>query len=92
MSWTRDYFLEKEGILKTVPFSDWASPIVIVPKPDGGVRICEDFKKNVNPSIETETYPTPSNDEIFVKIQGGENFSKIDMRQAYLQLESDEIA
>ena len=30
--------LENDGILKTVPFSDWASPIVIVPKPDGGAR------------------------------------------------------
>ena len=31
-------------ILKPIPYSDWASPMVIVPKPDGGIRICGDFK------------------------------------------------
>ena len=82
--------LVSEGILKPVPFSSWASPIVIVPKPDGGVRICGDFKRTVNPAIETEVYPTPSNEEIFTKMQGGTRFSKIDLRQAYLQLELDE--
>ena len=84
--------LENEGILKSVPFSDWASPIVIVPKPDGAVRICGDFKRTVNPIIENEVYPTPSNDEIFAKVQGGKKFSKIDLRQAYLQLELDDDA
>ena len=29
--------MEKEGILKSVSFSDWACPIVIVPKPDGNI-------------------------------------------------------
>ena len=74
-------------ILQPIPFSDWASPIVIIPKPDGGLRICGDFKATVNPDIESEVYPTPTNDKIFAKIQGGERFSKIDLRQAYLQLE-----
>ena len=81
-----------ENILKPIPFSPWASPIVIVPKPDGGVRIWGDFKRTVNPNIESEVYPTPSNDEIFSKMEGGEKFSKIDLRQAYLQLELDDEA
>ena len=82
--------LEREGVLKTIPFSEWASPIVIVPKPDGQVRICGDFKRTINPNIESEIYPTPNNDEVFSKIQGGTKFSKIDLRQAYLQMELDE--
>ena len=35
--------MEKDGILKSVPYSEWASPIVIVPKPDGTIRICADL-------------------------------------------------
>ena len=84
--------LVKDNILKPIPFSTWASPIVVIPKPDGGVRICGDFKQTVNPNIESEIYPTPSNDEISTKMQGGEKFSKIDLRQAYLQLELDDEA
>ena len=31
--------LVKDNILKPIPFSTWASPIVVIPKPDGGVRL-----------------------------------------------------
>ena len=54
--------LEEDGILKPVSYSDWASPLVIVPKPDGQVRICGDFKKTINPFTETEQYPMPNPD------------------------------
>ncbi|CAB4019155.1 uncharacterized protein K02A2.6-like [Paramuricea clavata] len=36
--------LQSEGILSKVEWSDWATPIVPVPKQDGSVRICGDFK------------------------------------------------
>ena len=84
--------LEQEGILKSLPFSEWASPIVVIPKPDGSLRICGDFKRTVNPCIGQQTYSTPSNDEIFSKIQGGQKFTKVDIRQAYLQLELNDEA
>ena len=40
--------LIENKILQPIPFSDWASPIVIIPEPDGGLRICGDFKATVN--------------------------------------------
>ena len=46
----------------------------------------------MNPNIEKELYPTPNNDEMFLKMQGGSTFSKIDLKQAYLQIEMDEKA
>ena len=84
--------LLREGVWKNIPFSNWASPIVVIPKSDGSVRICGDYKHTVNPCIENHTYPTPSNDEVFAKMEGGKKFSKIDLRQAYLQIELDDNA
>ena len=31
--------LERDGVLEKVDFSEWAAPIVVVPKKDGRVRI-----------------------------------------------------
>ena len=37
-----DKFL-KEGFIYKVPYSAWVSPIVVVPKKNGKLRICQDF-------------------------------------------------
>ena len=57
--------MENEGILKSVSFSEWASPIVIVPKSDGGLRICGDYKRTVNPCLDNDTFPQPTPEEFF---------------------------
>ena len=82
--------LEDDGILTSVPNSDWASPIVVVPKADGQIRICGNFKATINPYINTEQYPLPWADELFQKMQGGMRFSKLDLKTAYLQMELDD--
>ena len=56
--------IEKEGVLKPTEVSDWAMPIVCVPKTDGSVRICGDYKGIVNPAIQTETFPIPTLEEV----------------------------
>lgn len=38
--------LIQEKILSPIKYSDNASPVVIVPKKDGALRLCVDFKKN----------------------------------------------
>lgn len=39
----------KSDILSKVTHSDWASPIVIVPKKNNSaIRLCIDFKKTIN--------------------------------------------
>ena len=45
--------LEKEGILEKVSSSEWATPIVIVPKRGGGLRLCGDYNLTINPVLET---------------------------------------
>ena len=41
--------LENQGILERVAYSKWAAPVVLVPKPDGAIRICGDYKVTINP-------------------------------------------
>ena len=83
-------WLEKDGILKSVLYSEWARSIAIVPKSDGTIRICADNKCTVNPVIKNDTYHQPTPVELFSKIQGCKRFSKIDLTKAYLQFELDD--
>nr|XP_041630616.1 uncharacterized protein K02A2.6-like [Drosophila kikkawai] len=80
------------GIWKPVKFSNWASPIVLAPKPGGDIRICGDFKQAVNAQIDVEQYPLPTKEALFHIIRHGKQFSKIDLKDAYLQMELDEAA
>ena len=79
--------LEQQGILEKVTYSEWAIPIVAVPKPDGRYRICGDFKVTVNPALKVDQYPLPKVEDLFATLAGGRKFTKLDLSQAYLQLE-----
>mgnify|MGYP002394802164 CR=1 FL=1 len=78
------------GILQQVDTSDWASPIVPVPKPNGKIRICGDFKVTLNSQILVDQYPIPLIDELLARLNNGVKFSKIDLSDAYLQMELDD--
>jgi len=80
-----DRMLEEE-IIKPVDISEWATPLVCVPKADGSVRLCGDYKVTVNKCILTDQHPIPTPEEILAKISGGQKFSKIDLKNAYQQL------
>jgi len=77
--------LEKEGTLTKVNHSEWATPIVPVLKKSGDIRICGDFKVTVNPVLKVDQYPLPKIEDIFAKL-AGQQFTKLDLTQAYLQL------
>jgi hypothetical protein len=82
--------LEKLGVLTPIQSSEWAAPIVPVPKPNGSVRVCGDFKVTVNPWLDVDQYPLPRPEELFAALNGGQRFTKIDLSEAYLQIELDE--
>ena len=48
--------MEAEGFIEPVEVSGWATPIVSVPKSDGSVRVCGDYKGAVNPAIQMEAH------------------------------------
>ena len=49
--------LESEGIVEQVEFSEWATPMVHVPKADGTTLSCGDYAFTVNPQLHVPQYP-----------------------------------
>ena len=67
----------------------WVSPIVVVPKKDGGVRICVDMRA-ANEAIKRVCHPIPTVDDVSCELNGAKYFAKLNLWQAYHQLELDE--
>ena len=61
-----------------------------VPKGDGKIQLCGDYKVTVNQSLEIYQYPLPKPEDLFASLSGGEKFLKIDLTQAYLQMPLEE--
>ena len=81
--------LEKEGIIEKVEHSDWAAPIVPVPKGDGQIHLCGDYKVTVNANLEVDQHPLPKPEDLFMSLAGGQKFSKLDLKHAYQQMMLD---
>ena len=58
--------LQEEGILEPVQSSPWATPLVVVPKSNGKIRVCGDYKVTVNRCVETKVYPLPTIEDIII--------------------------
>lgn len=56
------------------------------------VRICGDFKATFNPASQIAEYPLPRIDELLVSFNQKRWFSKLDMINAYLQLDLDDVS
>ncbi|XP_073954832.1 uncharacterized protein [Choristoneura fumiferana] len=82
--------LVEVGILEPVNHSDYATPIVPVPKSNGSIRVCADYSVTLNNDIYVDKYPLPRIEEIFAKLSNGQQYSKLDCSQAYNQLRLSE--
>lgn len=78
------------GIITKVQHSEYAAPIVVVRKPGGKIRICGDYSTGLNDQLESCVYPQPTIEEVFTKLSGSTVFSKVDLSDAFHQIEVHE--
>ncbi|CAM4560220.1 unnamed protein product [Lepidochelys kempii] len=71
--------------------SAWASPVVLVPKPDGEIHFCVDYRK-LNAVTRPDNYPMPRTDELLEKLGRAQFISTIDLTKGYWQAPPDESA
>jgi hypothetical protein len=69
--------------------SEWASPVVLFPKPDGSLRLCIDYRK-LNAITVCDTYPLPRMDEYIDSLGDAVVFSTLDCNSGYWQIPLDE--
>ena len=86
--------METKGVISPVdePEVKWATPIVTVRKPDGSLRICGSYDLTLNKAINTEHFNYCDQEEIFMNLAGAKFFSKVDLYQAFWQIELDEMS
>lgn len=78
------------GILLPVTKSSFASPIVIVKKPNKSIRICVDCKRTINKYVVMDHYPLPIIDDILADLYDCKVFCVLDLTGAYQQLRVSE--
>ena len=78
--------LERDGIIEKVSnATPWISPLVVIPKKDGDIRLCVDMRM-ANRAIQRERHPTPTVDDLIHTLNGATVFTKLDLRSGYHQL------
>ena len=84
-----DYMLENDLIEPSN--SNWSSPCLLVPKPDGSYRFCTDFRK-LNAVTKNDSFPIPRIDDCIDKIGHAKFVSKLDLLKGYWQVPLTEQA
>lgn len=79
--------MEKTGIIEKSE-SEWASPLVIVKKKYGGIRLCVDYRK-LNQVTKFDAYPMPRIEELLDRIGNTHFITTLDLAKGYWQVPMD---
>jgi len=78
----------KNGIIR-VSKSEYASPIVLVKKKSGQLRMCVDYQ-TLNKNMLKDNYPTPLIDDLIDKLSEKTNFTKLDLKSGFFHVHMHE--
>ncbi|KMQ92700.1 hypothetical protein RF55_7276 [Lasius niger] len=78
--------IDQDIIEKVEGPSEWISPMVPILKENGEIRICIDMRR-ANMAIIRENHPLPTMDQILPQFRNAKYFSKLDVRNAFHQIE-----
>ncbi len=74
----------KAGVIES-SYSEWASPIVLFPKPDGYLRFCVDYRRLDDLSYK-DHYPIPRMDECIDSLCDARVFTTLDANSGIWQI------
>ena len=81
-----DELVEVDIIEKVSGPSSLVSPVTVVPKPPGDIRLQVDMRQ-ANMAVERERFPIPTIDEVLQDLNQSKSFSKLDLTSGYHQIE-----
>ena len=73
------------GFIRPVKQATWLSPIVVVPKKNGKIRVCVDYRK-LNATTVMDAFPLPFTDRVLDAVTGHEVYSFLDGFSGYNQI------
>uniref|UniRef100_A0A0G4HXQ9 Reverse transcriptase domain-containing protein n=1 Tax=Chromera velia CCMP2878 TaxID=1169474 RepID=A0A0G4HXQ9_9ALVE len=76
--------MEEAGLIEPSS-SAWATPVVLVPKPDGTICFCLDFRK-LNAAMQKNGFPMPRIDEVVYLVEGASVFTVLDVSSGFWQI------
>ena len=71
--------------------SEWSSPCLLIPKPDGSFHFCTEYRK-VNAVTKTDCFQIPRIDALIDDVSGAKYVYKFDLLKGYWQIELTERA
>lgn len=72
-------------------FSQWVSPLVIIVKDNGDLRLCVDMRR-ANLAIKREAHLMPTFEDFLPLLKNAKVFSRLDIKDAFHQVELDETS
>jgi len=77
--------MERDGVIIRDPQAMWNSPLVIVKKKDGSIRLCNNFIQ-LNKRTVPEPYIMTNTLELLNRVAGATYLTRLDLKKAYFQV------
>ena len=79
----------KNGIIRPCKFSAWSSPVNLVGKKDGTIRVTQDYRI-LNSVTVKDAYPLPNKSQIISTLGQARFFTSLDFTHGYYQIKLEE--